>query len=161
MDAQDDLSVCWEHRHSCRKCCAFAAQMLILFYRSAKIPSHNNFMNIVFIFSLKTLTGFVFVFALLVIGLNYEFPKSTRSIIANISPLQFKEDFLYLRKLWSTAANALNENELYSEDFNVDGVLKALQKATILNVSMEHARTAFKWMFILEGGQRAVFKPRL
>ena len=73
---------------------------------------------------------------------------------------EFSAHLQDLKGLWTRAANAVNRKELYSKDFNVDGILTALQTSAILNVSLLEDRTAQKWLFTLEGGQRALFKPR-
>ena len=57
-------------------------------------------------------------------------------------------------------ADAANQNELYSEEFDVDGVLSALRNSAILKASRLHSCSSYKLLFKLEGGQRAMFKPK-
>ena len=73
---------------------------------------------------------------------------------------EYKKQSHNYSELWRAAANAVNEKELYNENFNIQGILSALQKSAIVNVSIVPLRSAFKWTFMLEGGQRALFKPR-
>ena len=72
----------------------------------------------------------------------------------------YKKNIRNLSELWSEAENAINEKELYNEEFDLQEIVSALQNSAIVNVTQFYARTAFKWVVTLEGGQKALFKPR-
>ena len=125
-------------------------------------------MHVPYLYRLRMIIVLAWTSTVFIFGVQYRLSVTAKSLRQRISsPVIARnerdqtEDAGYLKELWTKVENSVNENELYSEDFNVDEVLSQLRNTRILNVSMEHSRTAFKWAFILEGGQKAVFKPKL
>ena len=63
--------------------------------------------------------------------------------------------------LWNRLDNIISNQSLYPAELDTKIATDALQNAKIILADLFPVRTSLKWMIILEGGQKVLFKPSL
>ena len=68
---------------------------------------------------------------------------------------------LELSSIWKEIKKLGDSVSLYPANYNVEKVRWALQSAKIISAEKMHGDTALKWILVLDGNQRVLFKPSL
>ena len=68
---------------------------------------------------------------------------------------------LELPSIWKEIKKLGDNVSLYPANYNVEKVRWALQSAKIISAEFMRHNTALKWMMVLDGNQRVIFKPSL
>ena len=86
--------------------------------------------------------------------------SSRFNLVPNEAPL-YTDDNVTAATLWKRIDAMINNDSLYSVDFNVSMVLNVLRHAKLVKADLFPVRYSYKWNLFLQGGQRIVFKPKL
>ena len=63
-------------------------------------------------------------------------------------------------ELWKSVRSLIHGDFLYPKDFDVSRVINALRHGRIVHADVFAETTSLKWMLVLEGDQKAIFKVK-